>query len=113
MSQHTAIFLVLYLSLQTTQAMINHRPYNQLVITMAGNCLRNCNSQVKVLYNKSIACGHTKCYKSKKVSYLMGSQINILLSMVLVVTYGTENRDGITTAANAEDDDKEYMVYAN
>ena len=53
--------------------------------------------------------GHTTCNKEKKASnIMMGSQINICLSSVLAASFGTESREGITTEANAVEDDKEY-----
>ena len=60
-----------------------------------------------------MACGHTKCEKSKKASNMMGSQINIFLSLVSAGTYDVESRDGITIEVNTMDDDKEYMVCHN
>ena len=79
---------------------------------MAGNCLRNCDPLVKALCNKAMACGYTKCHRGKKVSNMMGSQINIFLSLISGGTYGVDSRDGTTMEPNAVENDKEYMVCA-
>ena len=77
------------------------------------NYLSNYDPLVNALCNKALSCGYTKCEKSKKASNMMGSQINICLSSVLVGAYGMESRDGITIEANVVEDDKEYLVYHN
>ena len=68
---------------------------------------------MKALYNKVMAYGHTKYHRSKKASYMIGSQINIFLSPVLKGTYVVESREEITIEANVVEDEKEYMVCDN
>ena len=68
---------------------------------------------MKALCNKAMACGHTKCHRSKNASNMMSSQINIFLSLVLTGIYGVESREGITIEANALEDEKEYLVCDN
>ena len=72
----------------------------------------NCNPLVKALYNKAMACGHTKCHTSKKALCAMGSEINIFLASVLARIFGVDSREGITIELNAVENDKEYMVCA-
>ena len=61
-----------------------------------------------------MACGHTKCHTSKKVSCEMGSEINIFLALVSTGTYvyGVDSREEITIEPNVVENDKEYMVCA-
>ena len=58
--------------------------------------LYNCNSQVKALCNRAMACGHTMCHKKKKPSLFPGLVINIFFKLLGVVT---DSREGITIQA--------------
>ena len=78
---------------------------------MAGDRLRSCNPPVKALCNKAMARGHSTCNKQQKAYDVIGSKINTFLSWVST-SFGTEGVDGITTEANALEDDKEYQVCA-
>ena len=73
----------------------------------------NCNPLVKALCNKAMTRGQTGCERTKNVSNMIGSKINLFLSSVLAGTYGVESKEGITIEANAVEDDKEYMVCHN
>ena len=74
---------------------------------MAGNCLRNCDPLVKALCNRALASCGKKTHKKKNASLFLGFEINIFLLSVSL-SFGTESRDGITTAANVVEDGKEY-----
>ena len=75
------------------------------------NKKHSCNPQVKALCHKAMAWGHSTYNKQQKAYDVIGSKINTFLSWVST-SFGTEGVDGITTEANALEDDKEYQVCA-
>ena len=82
-----------------------------------GGCnakLHQCNRRVRELCNKAAegVYYHGKCDDSKNAFLFSGSNINTHLQSFRG-RYGVDNKDGITTVANAMDEDKAYYVCAN
>ena len=68
-----------------------------------------CNRRVRDFCNKAAAgvSYHGKCHKKKNAVLFSGGDINTYLQS-LGSGYGVDNKNGITTEANAMDEDKEY-----
>ena len=76
--------------------------------------MKICNRRARELCNKA-AKGiyyHGKCDDSKNAFLFSGSNINTYLQS-FGLRYGVDSNNGITTVANAMDEDKAYYVCAN
>ena len=76
--------------------------------------LQQCNRRVRELCNKAVegVYYHGKCHDSKNAFLFSGGDINTYLRS-FGSGYGVDSNNGITTVANAMDEDKAYYVCAN
>ena len=75
------------------------------------NIVHKCHPPVKVLCKKAMCHNHL-CRKTKSVSLLSGREINAYL-LSLGSGYGRDSSVGISTEANALNDNEDYLVCAN
>ena len=76
--------------------------------------LKLCNRRVRELCNKAVkgVYYHSKCDDSKNAFLFSGGDTNTYLQS-FGSGYGVDSKNGITTVANAMDEDKAYYVCAN